>query len=90
MKRFTVDELEPIARDATRDALEGYAEALAPYRDSPNLTLGTIIEDEVLTFQLYIAGERPADGVVLASTKVSRIAGAVLAVDVHLSPDEPR
>jgi hypothetical protein len=87
MRRLTVDELEPIARDATRSALEAYAEAFAPYRDSPNLTMGTVIEDDVLTFQLYIAAERPADALVLTSTRVSRANGEVLGVDVHLSPD---
>ncbi len=88
MRRRTVDELEPIARKATKETLEGYAAAMAPYRDSPNLTLGTLIENEVLTFQLYVAGERPADAVVLTSTRVSRSTGEVLGVDVHLPPDQ--
>ena len=88
MSRLTVDELEPIARDATRHALEAYVKAFAPYRNSPNLTLGTVIKDDVLTFQLYIAAERPADGLVLTSTRVSRENGEVLGVDVHLSPDD--
>lgn len=87
MRRMTVDELEPIARDATRDALVGYSAALAEYRNSPNLTLGTQVEDEALTFELYVAGERPTDAIVLASARVSRTTGEVLGVEVHLSPD---
>jgi len=82
-KRLSVDQLEPVARAATRNALEKY-DAPECFREAQNLTLGTLIEDDVLTFELYIAGAKPSDARVLATTRVSRITGAVLDVEVHL------
>ena len=86
---MTVDELEPIAREATRHALEKHVAQFDTYRRSPNLTLGTLIDDDVLTFQLYVAGEKPIDAIVLTSTRVSRMTGEVLSLEVHLPPEAP-
>ncbi|MEE4451618.1 hypothetical protein V2S85_08230 [Novosphingobium resinovorum] len=82
-RRLTVRELEPVARDATRGVLEESV-ALVRFKGDRNLTLGTLIEDDLLIFQLYIAGEKPSDAVVLTSTSVSRITGEVLSVQVHV------
>ncbi|WP_416464694.1 hypothetical protein [Sphingomonas sp. VDB2] len=81
-KRLTVDELTPVAREATRLALENHEAEFRQYRDNPNLTLGTIIEDDFLTFQLYLAGKTPGDAVVLTSTRVSRISGEVVSIEI--------
>lgn len=87
-KRLTVDELEPIARAATRLALQGHEAAFAPFRDHPDLTLGTFIADDELVFQLYIAREKRTDALMLVSTKVSRITGDVLGVEFHIESSQ--
>ena len=65
-----LDELQEIARVATRNALEAY-ESL-PEEWSKNLTLGTFFEDEDRIFELYVAAERPADAIVISSARVNR------------------
>ncbi|AJA09169.1 hypothetical protein SKP52_11350 [Sphingopyxis fribergensis] len=81
-KRFTINELEPVAREATRKALEGVQKSFDLYQNDPNLTLGTIVEDDVATFQLYLAGATPADAVVLTAARVSRETGKLLGVEI--------
>lgn len=61
---------------------------MAPYHGLANLTLGTRIEDDAVTFELYVAGEQPIDAIPLTSAAVSRLTGEVIEVAVHLSPDE--
>ena len=75
-RRKELDELEEIARLATRKALEDYEPVPQAWR--ANLTLGTIIDgDEDRTFQLYVAGERPADAIIISSARVHRKTRAV-------------
>jgi len=81
-KRYTIDELEPVAREATRKAVKGAQKSFELYQDDPNLTLGTIVEDDVATFQLYLAGATPADAVVLTAAKVSRETGKLLNLEI--------
>ncbi len=89
-KRFNESELEPVARDATRKALEqalaeGYS-WISPEQDE-KLTLGTFIEDDRCIFALYIAGERPRDGLIVSKVAVERYTGELSGeVDVYLPP----
>jgi hypothetical protein len=65
-----LDELQEIARIATRAALEEYERI--PAESEKNLTLGTFFDGDDRIFELYIAGERPADAVVISSARVNR------------------
>lgn len=66
-----LEELQEIARTATRDALRRY-EPIAPDM-SKQLILGTLFEGDDRVFELYVPGERPADALVYASARVNRI-----------------
>lgn len=68
--RNELDELQEIARLATRIALEGYEPV--PEEWEKNLTLGTFFEGEERIFELYIAAEKPADAVVISTARVNR------------------
>ncbi|WOB06856.1 hypothetical protein [Piscinibacter gummiphilus] len=74
-KRKELDELQELARKATRSALENYEPI--PEEWSQNLTLGTLFDGEDRIFELYVASERPSDAIVLASTRVNRITKSV-------------
>ena len=65
-----LDELQEIARVATRTALEGYEPM--PEEWKKNLTLGTFFEGADWIFKLYIAAEKPADAVVISTARVNR------------------
>jgi hypothetical protein len=65
-----LDELQEIARVATRTALEGYEPM--PKEWEENLTLGTSFEGDERIFELYIAAERPEDAVVISTARVNR------------------
>ena len=65
-----LDELQEIARVATRTALEGYEPM--PEEWGKNLTLGTFFEGDYRIFELYIAAEKPADAVVISTARVNR------------------
>lgn len=65
-----LDELQKIARVATRAALERYERI--PEEWEKNLTLGTFFEGDDRIFELYIAAERPVDAVVISSARVNR------------------
>ena len=82
MKRFRVSELEPVARDATREALK----ACVPPSDEDRklLTLGTMFTDEAVVFELYVPGERPRDGRVISRATVNRTTGELVNVEVFL------
>jgi hypothetical protein len=74
-----LDQLQEIARVATRKALEGY---VLPESWRTNLTLGTEFRGDERVFELYVAGERPQDAIVIASATVNR---RTLAVQVTVS-----
>jgi hypothetical protein len=65
-----LDELQEIARVATRAALEGYEPM--PEEWEKNLTLGTFFEGDDRIFELYIAAEKPSDAVVISTARVNR------------------
>ena len=62
-KRLNKAEMEPIARDATKAALQN-CEWITPEQEV-NLALGTGIEMEIGIFELYLATDRPRDAVIL-------------------------
>lgn len=75
-KLLKLSEAEAIARDATKAALAAHPKKA--WFDDPNLTLGTFFpDDDHYEFSLYLAGERPADGVVLTTAVVDRRTGKV-------------
>jgi hypothetical protein len=74
-----LDQLQEIARVATRRALEGY---VLPESWRTHLTLGTGFQGDERVFELYVAGERPEDAIVIASATVNR---KTLAVQVTVS-----
>ena len=63
------DELQEIARIATRAAFEEYERIPAEWEK--RLTLGTFFDDDDRIFELYIAGEQPSDAVVISSARVN-------------------
>jgi hypothetical protein len=64
-----LDELQEIARVATRTALEGYEPMPEEWKN--NLTLGAFSEGDERVFELYIAAENPADAVVISTARVN-------------------
>jgi hypothetical protein len=70
-----LDVLKEKARVATREALARCPEI--PERFRENLTLGVEFAGENRIFELYVAGARPEDAVVLARVEVSSITGDV-------------
>lgn len=89
-KRLHLSVLEEAVRNATRIA---FKEALANGKtwlnadQIKNLTLGTIIEDDVCIFFLYIAREKPADGLIVSKAIIDRYCAKLLnKVDVFLPP----
>jgi hypothetical protein len=65
-----LDELQAIARVATRTALDGYEPM--PEEWAKNLTLGTVFDGDDRIFELYVAAEKPADAVVISTARVNR------------------
>ena len=84
MRKLDVKKMEPIAKEATRDALRTY---IWPSDRDEDLTLGIRLEDEYGIFELYFSGERPEDAIVLTEAHVNRITGEV-SVKVFL-PKKP-
>ncbi|MFT3799753.1 MAG: hypothetical protein QM766_00905 [Burkholderiaceae bacterium] len=64
-----LDELQEIARLATRDALESYA---IPEQWKNQLVLGCLFDGDYRVFELYIPGERPKDAIVISSARIHR------------------
>lgn len=78
-----LDELQEIARIATRAALEEYERIPAEWEK--NLTLGTFFDGDDRIFELYVAGERPSDAVVVSSARVSSKTKSVSVVISNLA-----
>jgi hypothetical protein len=73
--KLTLDQTEPIAKAATRAALEGARQLTDAEKE--RLTLGTLIEDDAYVWELYLAGERPEDAVMICQARVDRLTGGV-------------
>jgi hypothetical protein len=78
-----LDELQEIARIATRAALEEYERI--PEEWDKNLTLGNFFDGDDRIFELYIAGEQPSDAVVISSARVNRKTKSVNVVISNLA-----
>jgi hypothetical protein len=65
-----LDELQELARNSTRRALEEYEPIPAEWEK--HLTLGTVFDGEDRVFELYVAGESPSDAIVISSARVNR------------------
>ena len=74
-RRKELDELQELARVATRAELARYEPI--PEEWARVLTLGTFFDGEDRIFELYVAGARPADAIVLTSARVNRNTRAV-------------
>jgi hypothetical protein len=83
LRRLSLSQMEPIARDATRTALM----RCRPLTDaeSASLTLGSGIEGDEGVFELYLPATRPQDAKVISRAIVSRHTGAVH-VEVFIEP----
>ena len=64
-----LDELQEIARLATREALEPYA---IPEHWKNDLVLGCLFDGDYRIFELYVPGERPRDAIVISSARIHR------------------
>ncbi|EIX6435702.1 hypothetical protein MKU92_004736 [Salmonella enterica] len=89
-KRLHVSKLENIARDATRNALrKAISEGkswITPEQNN-NLTLGIFIEDDICTFELYIAADKPSEGLIISRAIIDRYTGTLTGdVEVFLPP----
>jgi hypothetical protein len=73
-KLMNLKQMEPIARDATRRALEG-VELASDVRE--RVVLGQFLEPECGVFELYIPGARPTDARVISVARVNRRTGEV-------------
>lgn len=77
-RKIPLNDLREIARVATRECLE----KRPPFALPKNVTLGTLWEGDLVIFELYSAGDRPQDAVVLTQAKVNAYTGEVVAMDV--------
>ena len=78
-----LDELEEIARLATRKELESYERLPSEWEE--NLTLGIFFDGDERIFELYVAKERPADGIVISTARVNRKTRSVTVIVSNLS-----
>lgn len=91
-KFLKLEEMQEIARKATYKLLEKHKRI--ERKDLKNLTLGIETTNDEGIFELYIAGARPLDAVVISCARVDRRTGAV-SVEVFLEkltdqdPGEP-
>jgi hypothetical protein len=70
---LSLAEMEILAREATRAALAGYRQPA----NIGHLTLGSELRVDLGVFELYIAGERPADAQVISRANVNRHTGEI-------------
>ncbi|QDH70175.1 hypothetical protein [Marilutibacter alkalisoli] len=80
-KLLSLDEMEPIAKEATRRALSEYPEPSK--EDQANWTLGKFEAESEGLFEIYIPSEQPLDAKVISRARVDRRTGAV-SVEVFL------
>ena len=81
-KTKEIDELREIARLATYDALKDFEPP--PGEWQANLVLGYGVDGEYGIFELYVAGERPEDAIVISSARVHRKTKSVEVTISHL------
>jgi hypothetical protein len=74
-RRLKLDEMQEIARKATRAALVPFRRLSA--EEDARLTLGSGIDGDDGVFELYLAAERPQDAKVISRATVNRYTGDV-------------
>jgi len=80
-KLLPLSEMEPVAKDATFEALKAH---MPPsHEDKKTLVLGKMLTDEAGIFELYVPADRPQDARVISRATVNRTTGQV-AVEVFL------
>lgn len=77
-----LDQLQELARIATRQALEEYEPI--PKEWEANLTLGTFFDGDDRIFELYVAADKPEDAIVISSARVNRKSRSVQVVIANL------
>jgi hypothetical protein len=77
-----LDDLQEIARIATREALKSYEPIPKDWED--HLTLGSGYDGEDGIFELYVAAERPRDSIVISSARVNKVTRAAQVTVFHL------
>lgn len=70
--RRSLEDLQEIARVATREALLGFPEVR---RLLPELVLGILFDGDDRIFELYIPGDRPEDACVISRVRVDSHTG---------------
>jgi len=80
-KLLHMDEMEPIAREATRRALSDFPEPSK--EEQANWTLGKFGTETEGVFEIYIPSERPLDAKVISCARVDRRTGEV-SIEVFL------
>ncbi|MFC5743197.1 hypothetical protein [Dyella tabacisoli] len=80
-KLLGLDEMELIAREATRRALSEYPQPSK--EDQANWTLGKFETESEGVFEIYIPSDRPLDATVISRALVDRATGEV-SVEVFL------
>ena len=74
-KLLRLDEMEPIAREATRRALNEYQEP--PKSEQADWTLGRFETETEGVFEIYIPSEKPLDAKIISCARVDRRTGEV-------------
>lgn len=74
-KLLRLDEMEPIAREATRRALSEYPEP--PKAEQADWALGKFETETEGVFEIYIPSEQPLDAKVISRARVNRSTGEV-------------
>lgn len=77
-----VDELQELARIATRAVLATYERIPAEWEK--HLTLGILFDGDDVIFELCLAAERPSDAVVISSARVNRNTKSAIVVISNL------
>ena len=91
-KRFYESDLEPIAREATKKALqqaisEGRSWITPEQEENLTLGYGPARDGNKCGFELYIAKEPPKDGLIVSRVFVDRYTGELIGgVEVYLPP----
>lgn len=70
-----MDDMEPIAREATREALRAYREPSAG--EQSRWTLGKFETEDEGIFEIYIPSDNPSDAKVISAARVNRLTGQV-------------
>lgn len=81
-KLLQLVEMEPVAKDATYEALK---RCIPPSEDEKKaLVLGKMLTNDSGVFELYVPADKPQDARVISRATVNRITGEVVNMEVFL------